>query len=116
MGALEKLRVALVALVYIVILFLTALCIYINLIFGIKFTVDKQHNWVLTTYLAILLDWDVYSSSKIVLEWLLPPYVTECFFALCCGSILLFGYFWRNYGVTRTLGAVFQHHFDVLPF
>ena len=35
---------------------------------GIKFTVDKQHNWVLTTYLAILLDWVVYSSSKIVLE------------------------------------------------
>merc|ERR1712037_662872 len=86
-------RILLITIVYVVLFFLTLFCIYLNLIFGIKFDVDKQHKWVTVTYLAIFLDWIVYSSSKIVLEWLLPPYVTECFFAGCCGLVLLFGIF-----------------------
>ena len=82
-------RYLLIWTVYIVIVFLTLFCLYINLIFGkstnsivakinpnlicttcvgIKFTKEQQYDWVSTTYLAIFLDWVVYSTSKIVLQ------------------------------------------------
>jgi hypothetical protein len=112
--ALQLPRILLVTLVYTAISFLTLFSIFINLIFGIKFDVEKQHKWVVVTYLAIFLDWVVYSSSKIVLEWLLPPYVTECVFVICCASVLLFGYFCGDIteGETSSLSIIC----DVLPF
>merc|ERR1712100_924349 len=84
-------RVVLITLVYAVIIFLTLLCMYINLIFGIKFTKEQQYDWVSTTYVALCLDWVVYSTSKIVLQWLLPPYVTEVLFVGCVVGVVSFG-------------------------
>merc|ERR1712025_650892 len=84
--AMQGLRILLIALVYTV-------RIFINLIFGIKFTPEQQFKWVWATFLATFLDWVLYSTSKIVLEWLLPPYVTEVFFILCVVGVITFGYF-----------------------
>ena len=82
-------RYILIWIVYIAIIFLTLFCLYINLIFGkstnsivvkvnpnlihttragIKFTKEQQYDWVSTTFLAIFLDWVLYSTSKIVLQ------------------------------------------------
>merc|ERR1711907_210154 len=91
--ATEGLRILLVALVYSVLIFITLLCIFINLIFGIKFTQEQQLKWVWATFLATFLDWVLYSTSKIVFEWLLPPYVTEVLFILCVVGVVVFGYF-----------------------
>merc|ERR1712032_1440869 len=86
-------RYVLIWTVYIVILFLTLLCLYINLIFGIKFSLDQQYKWVMATYVATFMDWIVYSTSKIVLQWLLPPYVTEVLFVFCVVGVVAFGMF-----------------------
>merc|ERR1712100_86092 len=86
-------RVVLITLVYAVIIFLTLLCMYINLIFGIKFTKDEQAVWVWATYIGLFLDWGVYSTSKIVLQWLLPPYITEVLFLLLVVGFVALGVF-----------------------
>merc|ERR1712032_1632402 len=91
-------RYLLIWTVYIVIVFLTLFCLYINLIFGIKFTKEQQYDWVSTTYLAIFLDWVIYSTSKIVLQWLPSIRDGSSFRFVCCRSRLFWTFLWRNYG------------------
>jgi len=109
-------RYILIGIVYSVILFLTLFCIYLNLIFGIKFTLEEQYAWVTATYLATFLDWVVYSTSKIILQWLLPPYVTECFFVLCVAGVVLFGVFCGQIMGREPWAQDFEIICDVLPW
>lgn len=108
-------RYVLIWTVYIVIVFLTLLCLYINLIFGIKFTKEQQYDWVSTTYVALCLDWVVYSTSKIVLQWLLPPYVTEVLFVGCVVGVVSFGLVCQEIMGKEAWASDFEIICDVLP-
>merc|ERR1712070_96657 len=110
-------RLILVTFCYAVIIFLTGLCMYINLIFGVKFTKEQQTAWVTATYIGLLLDWGVYSTSQIILQWLLPQYITEILFIFFIGGILAFGVFCGEImdPATRPWTQDLQFVCDVLP-
>jgi len=81
----------LVGLIYLVIAFLTVMCILMQLLIGIYFDFETELRWVQAYWLAMFIETVPLSFTKIIFSWLLPKFWLWGFVIVLGGSVVWFG-------------------------
>ena len=86
-------RRVLLGISYFTVLFFLAASLYINLIFGVKFTQKQTQGWVTVTAVTLLVDLLVFSTARIMLLWLVPSNVLRVLMLLLVAVVVVYSLF-----------------------
>merc|ERR1712048_1265999 len=85
------LKIVLTVLIYGFVAMMTLFCIFMQLIYGVKFAFETQVGWIQAYWVAMFIEFVPMSLMRIILSWLLPDYWLWGVMLLIAVSIVWFG-------------------------
>ena len=86
-------RRTLLGIAYFTVSFFLAASLYINLIFGIKFTQKQTESWISVTAATLVIDLLVFSTARIMLLWIVPQSVLRFLMLILIAAVVVYTLF-----------------------
>jgi len=86
-------RRTLLGIAYFTVSFFLAASLYINFIFGIKFTQEQTESWIGVTVACLALDLLLFSTTRIMLQWIVPQSVLRFLLIILLAGAITYAIF-----------------------